>query len=341
MGVKRPLLEINKQTGVHYALTPEGIELPIVDVTHPAFAMSVTSAEQEERVQAFIKETRQFERIPRLIRNLLLRLTLRGSVLGRGIQQSSGGFMSGIDTYLLKLGPEMLGDTYAKPVDRKIAASLPALGVRLRMQDIAQMMSDCLLDRLLSDAIRPLHFLNIAGGPAIDSLNALILLNQKAPHALAGRTISIDVLDLDDAGPKFGEAALQALSEKGGPLHGLRCTFRHMHYNWANPADLHSLLNELRDSNALTLCSSEGGLFEYGSDQEILANLRALRASQTVFAVVGSVTRADETTRLLHQSGGAAVYCRGLLAFSALVQKAGWKVMRSVERPISDQFVLT
>jgi len=31
--------------------------------------------------------------------------------------------MSGMYTYLLKLGPEMLGNAYAKPIDRKIAAS--------------------------------------------------------------------------------------------------------------------------------------------------------------------------------------------------------------------------
>lgn len=339
--MKRPLPELNKKPGVYYALTPEGVELPIVDVTNPAFVLSITPADQQDRVRAFIEERQRFARLPKIIQNLFLRVMLHGSALGRGIRQSRGSFMSGTDTYLLKLGPEMLGNTYAKPIDRKIAASLPALGVRLRMQDVAQIMSDCLLDRLLSDALRPLHFLNIAGGPAIDSLNALILLNQKAPNALARRTISIEVLDLDDTGPRFGESALQALSEKGAPLHGLRCTFRHIRYNWANHADLHSLLKELLDSNALTICSSEGGLFEYGSDQEILANLRALRASQTVFAVAGSVTRADEATQLLHQPAGAAVICRGLPVFNALLQQTGWRVARVIERPFSDHVLLT
>ena len=47
-------------------------------------------------------------------------------------------------TYLLKLGPKMLGEAYSTPVDRKIAATLPALGVRLRVQDMARLMADAL-----------------------------------------------------------------------------------------------------------------------------------------------------------------------------------------------------
>ncbi|HTT20197.1 MAG TPA: hypothetical protein VMG82_14700 [Candidatus Sulfotelmatobacter sp.] len=336
-----PLLEANKKPGVHYALTPDGLELPIVDVTHPAFALSVTATEQQERVEAFLKETRQLQQLPELIRTPLLRFLLRGSVLARGIRQSQGSFMAGMDTYLLKLGPEMLGNAYAKPIDRKIAASLPSLGVRLRLQDIAQMLADCLSDGLSRDPLRPVHLLNIAGGPAIDSLNALILLSQKYPKALAARKFIIDVLDLDEAGPDFGEAALKTMSQNGGPLCHLSCTFRRIRYDWSKADDLQPLLRDLRSSNALAICSSEGGLFEYGSDQEILSNLRALRQSESVLAAVGSVTRADEATRLLHQTGGAALHLRGLPVFRALAQEAGWNVTRVVERPFSDHFTLT
>ena len=248
--------------------------------------------------------------------------------------------MSGMDTYLLKLGPGMLGKAYAKPIDQKIAASLPSLGVRLRLQDVAQMLADSLGETLSRDVLRPVHLLNIAGGPAVDSLNALILLRKKSPNALAARKITIDVLDIDDTGPKFGEAALQTMSQNGGPLNGLRCTFRHIRYDWSNADDMQSLLRDLRSSNALAICSSEGGLFEYGSDQEIVSNLRAQRDSGSVFAVVGSVTRADEATRALYQTGGAALHPRGSPAFGTLAQKAGWNVTRTVERPFSDQFVL-
>ena len=75
--------------------------------------------------------------------------------------------MTGLHTYLLKLGPEMLGRAYAKPIDRKIAAALPSLAVRLRLEDVANLIADTLLPALADSPGRPLHFLNIAGGPAI------------------------------------------------------------------------------------------------------------------------------------------------------------------------------
>jgi hypothetical protein len=249
--------------------------------------------------------------------------------------------MLGLHTYLLKLGPEMLGSVSAKPIDRRIAESLPVLAVRLRLQDMAQLMADTLVEPLSLHRSRPLHFVNIAGGPAIDSLNTLILLSKGQAGILEERPISIDVLDLDDAGPSFGEAALAALAQQDGPLRGLRVAFRHIRYHWAQVAELQGVLREAEARGAIAICSSEGGLFEYGSDEEIEANLRALRASTNVLAVVGSVTRGDEPVQRLRESSSAATRPRGLAVFRELARKAGWTIARAIERPFSDQVVLT
>jgi hypothetical protein len=208
----------------------------------------------------------------------------------------------------------MLGEAYSKPVDRKIAAVLPSVGVRLRVQDMARLMADALGPALSAHSQKQLRFVNIAGGPAIDSLNTLIVLRKEHPNLLAGRIIEIDVLDLDEAGPAFGKAALVALSQNVGPLDGMRIGFRRMPYDWRNTADLETVLVEARAKNAVVICSSEGGLFEYGVDADIEANLKALRASAIVLAVVGSVTRADAPMK---------------------------KLRRMIERPFSDQVVLT
>jgi len=56
--------------------------------------------------------------------------------------------------------------------------------------------------------------LNIAGGPAADSLNTLIVLYNNQPESFAQRQVFVDVLDFDEAGPAFGKAALAALSEE-------------------------------------------------------------------------------------------------------------------------------
>jgi len=149
------------------------------------------------------------------------------------------------------------------------------------------------------------------------------------------------VLDLDDEGPAFGQNALNALTGAGGPLQGVQVAFRHVRYNWAETAHLESVLREAHADGSLAMCSSEGGLFEYGSDSEIEANLRVLRPFAEILAVVGSVTRADEPTQRLRKASPATTRPRGLEVFRTLVQQAGWDVSRVVERPFSDQVVLT
>jgi hypothetical protein len=164
-------------------------------------------------------------------------------------------------------------------------------------------MAGALLPILVKELTRPLHFLNVAGGPAIDSLNTLILPNKKQPEVLAERAIAIEVLDLDEAGPDFGARALPSLSREGGTLSAIRVAFRNVPYNWNNAADLKPVLTEAQARRALVICSSEGGLFEYGSDTEIEENLKVLRAFPEVLAVVGSVTRADEPVQSYTEDG--------------------------------------
>lgn len=94
-------------------------------------------------------------------------------------------------------------------------------------------------------------------------------------------------------------------------------------------------------ASAATPKLSEPGLFEYGSDEEIDSNLKVLRAQSQIAAVVGSVTRADEPVQQLRKTTTAKTRPRGLHVFAALADRAGWKITRVIERPFSDQVVLT
>ena len=336
------LPERHKREGVRYAVTDDGVELPIVDVTHSAFAVSLGEAEQRARVTAFMQEADPLAKLPRFVRRPLVRFFLRGSVLGRAIGAAGSSFLSGMNTYLLKLGPENLGDAYAKPVDRKIAAALPTFAMRLRLSDMARLIADAARRALdASPPERPLHLLSIAGGPAVDCLNALILLQGEAPHVLAGRHVEIVVLDLDTAGPHFGARALAALGAPGAALAGLDVRFERVHYDWSNPTALVPVLEEARARGAMTIASSEGGLFEYGSDEEILANLATLRAgSGPALVVVGSVTRADEPMQRLRATSRIPTRPRGLPVFRNLAERAGFRLDRVIERPFSDHVTL-
>lgn len=334
--------EQGERAGIFYARAPSGVELPIIDVTHPAFAVSLSADEQRTRVDAFMRESQPFHKLPPLLRRPLLRFLLRGSLLARAMSSTGSSYLSGMNTYLFKLGPDNLNLPDITPIDRKIAASLPAFAMRLRVCDIARLLADSARTALEGVAAeRPLHLLNIAGGPAIDSLNALILLNRERPDLLTGRQIEVVVLDLDTDGPEFGARALRVLLAPGAPLGGREVRFRRVHYDWSNPTDLVPVLEEARAAHAVTLASSEGGLFEYGSDEQIVANLGTLRVGTGAgFALVGSVTRADAPMQRLRSSSSVPTRPRGLAVFSALIEPSGFSVERALERPFSDHVVL-
>jgi len=188
-----PVLEPNKRPGVVYALTKDGVELPVIDITHPVFSLNIRDAEQSALVQKFLREPIPFHFLPRRLRAVLLQFFLRNSMLAEGIRRSQDTFMTGMHTYLLKLGPDMLPTAYANPIDRRIAVSLPAVAVRLRVQDVAGLMAETAIASLSSSPSRSLTFLNIAGGPAIDSLNTLILLCKNHPGIFAEREIFLDI----------------------------------------------------------------------------------------------------------------------------------------------------
>jgi hypothetical protein len=325
-----------KKPNVYYA-EGNGFELPIIDVTNPEFALSVGPAEQRQIVEAFARRQRPYRFLPRWLRRKLFDNVAKRSILVRALRTPNATYLSGLDTYLLKLGPDNLGTITNDPIDRRVAESPPILSIRLRLQDVAQLLAEFLAPELARQPGRPLYLLNIAGGPTMDSLNALILLNRSHPQELKNRRIFIQVLDLDSAGPAFGARALAALSVPGGPLNGLRIEFRHRPYDWTRAGELAPVLDELRAENAVWAASSEGGLFDYGSDADVIANLKMLADAQVV---VGSVTRADALMQAMQRDSTVPLVMRGHAAFATLAAQAGWKVARVVERIVSDQVAL-
>lgn len=335
------LAEPNKKPGISYAVTDDGLELPVVDVSHPAFALSLDAEGQRKLTHRFIEEQRRFAKLPQWLGQPLMRFMLRGSRLAKGLRQADGGFLDGITTYLFKLGPHNLGP-YSVPIDKRLVSSLPAISMRLRLADVAQLLADGLAPRLAAEPARPLHLINIAGGPAVDSANALMLLERGRPGVLSGRSVKVVVLDGDTRGPAFGARALAALEQSGAPLAGVDARLEHVGYDWSRvDSGLVGVLQAAEQQGAIVAVSSEGGLFEYGSDEDILANLRALAgaADRELFAV-GSVTRNDELMKFVKQTSSAATRPRGLPTFEELVARAGWRVTRAIERPMSDQVAL-
>jgi hypothetical protein len=303
--------------------------LPVIDITHPAFAVDDDPIALAREARTFVAESSQRREIPPHVRELLQR-----SRLGSGLNAAAGSFLTGLSTYLLKLGPDNLGDGFAD-IDRRIAASFPAFMTRVRLQDVARLLAAGVAG-LAPDDRRRLQFINIAGGPAADSWNALIQLRATQPGLLDDRPIAITVLDLDTRGPAFGACAIDALQQPGAPLHGLHLDLplRHVSYDWSQADRLPSLLADLGAPAAACAISSEGGLFQYGTDADIIANLAALRAATPADAfVVGTVTSDDEPSRLSQAMSQVPTRPMAVDTFRHLASTAGWSIAALIERP--------
>lgn len=313
-------------------MTQQGIELPIIDVTHPSFAVDHSENAIEALRERVSAETLQWNRNPRWLQRLLMFLVMRRSVLMRGLRSSKGTFLSGMNTYLIKLPSAHLASSFTTSTDRRIAAKAQLMDIRLRLQ----IMADFLADRLRHDLDRtqagvPIFLLNIAGGPAMDSLNALLLAQRKSPASLSSHPIQITVLDAHDEGPHFGLNALESLKTSNGPLSGLNIRFAHQHYDWNKPASLKDLFKDL-PADAISLGSSEGGLFHYASDEVIRANLEALREhTGSHFTFSGSLTPDTPVNRASLSFSGAAMRFFQPSSFESLVRDTGWRIDRRVE----------
>jgi hypothetical protein len=335
-----PIPETRKIPGVAYASTPSGLELAILDITHPAFRLRQDADALAEEALALAQKRAAAGLAGRLFNRWVLPHILKRSRIGQGLLAAHGSHLDGLSTYLMKLGAPALAGPAFKALDRSIAGSAVARLLRLRVIDLAQAQARCLAPLLHAAGGRPLHLLNIAGGPASDSLNTLLLLHRVRPALLGPRPITVHLLDLDQAGPQFAAQALTAWQGPGGPLEGLHAALHVQPYDWAQVRGLEAILATL-PADALLLAGSEGGLFDYGTDAQILSNLRVLHAGSPADAqVCGTLTLSAGPGQLLRQGTVASVIARDLAPFAALAAEAGWRLDEQWQGPTSAGFRL-
>jgi hypothetical protein len=320
--------ERNKKPGVAYAVSDDGIELPVIDVTNPAFAFAPSDADIDRTIADTLADLAAFKRMtPAEIKALL-----SSSILLRGGLAARGSFLSGMSTYVHKLGPENLGRDFASDWDRRAAAGLLPAAFRLRLQTMAKMMAEAVRAAVTSHT-GELHLIDIGGGAATSSINALIL----AKGALKGRTVVVHVLDIDEAGPRFGARSLEALRADRAPLWGVDAAIDAVVYDWNDTSKLRDLLGK-HGSSVVAACS-EGGLFSYGSDDAIAANLAVLRELAAPGFVLVAEFLMDQDTlpaklKWIGQASGIGIRQIGLDAFRRMAEGAGWAIDEVVEGPI-------
>jgi hypothetical protein len=327
-------------TYVAWSFGSETVRVPVLDVTNPSFALEDTEASRAALDVAYRDEERRQAKAPRWITNLMLKAGARQSRFLQRLVNPQASFLDGLTTYLIKLGPRNLPPGYDTPLDQKVAATPHVLSMRLRLQQCVYLLADALAASLQRLPASPLHLFNVAGGTAIDSLNALIVLRKRAPKLL-DRPIRIFVMDIDTIGPSFGALATSALTTEGHALSGLDLQFLHQVYDWNDARPLALKIAHSAKSGAIVAVSSEGGLFEYGADDTILANLKAmLGVGSAAPVVVGSVTSADSIRRASIQRQNFKLYPRTREEFDQLSRQAGFATTRVMETPLSYQVVL-
>lgn len=353
----------NKQPGLSYASTADGLELPVIDIAHPAFRLEPSGAELAAAIEGALRDLDARAAASAAARESFLAAIQRESRLAREIGCARDGVVGGLGTYLFKLGPSNLG-SWACDLDRAIASSLPCLSARLRLRDCARLLASSLAPALSARPRADLVIVDIAGGPASSSLNALLLLGRDAGGPLAGRRVRILVLDRDAEGPAFGARCLEALRSPGGALEGLDIVLEYLASDWRDAASFGRILGcsalaapeeggvpacarpEARRGVAASepaVCAlvSEGGLFDYGGEVEVAALLveaAALIPADTVF--VATASRPDGGAGRMNAEGGIGIVPRGLEEVSRIAEISGWLLGASLEEPLSRSFVL-
>ncbi len=327
----------NKIPELFYAITDNGVELPVLDITHPLFKASIN----EEKLPALLKEleingeknAEKFEKIPEFVKRYFAKHSfVMAELLSYNKQEK---YLSGMSTLMLKLGPWLIGKGKNRFLDRLASRAFGGVVLRMRIRDLCYEQSAAALSLIKKDLNNNICFLNIAGGAASDSINSLLLIKKEHPDLLKGKKIEIIVLDIDAFGPNFAGRCIDILKGDGGPFKDLDMAFQHVFYDWNDTEKLKEIL--LKRKDRLIIFSSEGGIFEYCSEDIIFKHLLTLRGHASENACIsGSFLRDPMTVdkgviHSLRLSAKIKPNLLGISKFKDIVSRTGWKINSLLE----------
>jgi hypothetical protein len=328
--------EKKKIAGLSYVTMANGIEIPVLDITHQLFNSAIDFNQLEKYLKDVEgkgeKRAENFQKMPAFIRRYL---TKRSFIMAEMFsEKKDDSFLSGLSTLLLKMGPYLIGGGRKRFLDRLASRGIGGIVLRLRLRDIAWCQAETLIPQLTNSPGKDLCFINIAGGTSCDSINALLLIQNEEPDLLENRNIEINVLDINADGPDFAERSVNALKTGSGKFSGLNISLRYHRYNWDDPSVLKNLL--LNRKQCIQICASEGGLFEYGSDEVIIQNLNTLSEnSSEEMVITGSVLRdinsIDAGAKAAMKITGIRARMLGTKGLNDVLEKTKWKRDRLIE----------
>ncbi|WP_438432121.1 hypothetical protein [Gorillibacterium sp. sgz500922] len=158
-------MKVNHDQRISYAAFENGIQLPILDITHPLFHKSIDEQAYHLNCLKSARSIDSLKKMPGFIQNIFVKMS-----------NVDNSHLSGMRTMLYKLGPELSRGIKLGFRDKWALKQTSFMGLRIRMRDLCRYQSQILLPQLMQSPERNLCFFNIAGGAAADSINTLILI---------------------------------------------------------------------------------------------------------------------------------------------------------------------
>jgi hypothetical protein len=320
--------EANKVPGLPYVFTDTGLELPVLDITHPLFETSIDEKILAGQRAQSSQAAAMVRAMPEAQRKMI---TDRSYIWGTHFSgQAATGQLSGMGTYMLKLGPRLVGGGEERAIDQRATMSVNGIAARMRLRGLCRLQAELLSPLLAAHPGERLCLVNIAGGAASDTINTLRLVQRGDPSLLRKRRVEIQLLEIDTIGPHFAEKSLAALQEAGRDFAGLDLDFRFRNRSWADEAAWKEILEDRgRD---IVLCSSEGGLFEYGRDDEIRAVLEILAERPSISTgIAGSCVldreAVDPAVAALAEISGGSLRFLGREGLEGILEPTAWSAV--------------
>lgn len=296
-----------------------------MDITHPLFETSIDlksladQRSQSAATAALIKTMTEAQR-----KMITANSYIWGTHFSGG---NSASCLSGMATYMLKLGPGLIGGGEERKADLRATMGVSGIAARMRLRDLCQLQTEALSPVLKAHPGRRLCLINVAGGAASDTFNTIRLIRRRDPALIQSRRIEIHLLETDTIGPHFAERSMAALREAGGDFEALDLDFRFHHASWADGDAWNEILGDR--NRDIVLASSEGGLFEYGRDEDILAALGFLAASPSISTMIAGSCLLDRETidptiPALAELSGSALRFLGRAGLEAILKPTSW-----------------
>ena len=156
----------NSASDIAYAATDDGVRLPVIDITQPAFALPDDPASIAALDAAYRASELRYALIPRFVMNFMMRAAARRSRLLADVLDPDTSFLAGLTTYIMKLSAETLPPPFDSDTDRQLVSSPQLTAMRLRLQQTVKLLAGALDPLLLADPAAPLFLINIGGGAA-------------------------------------------------------------------------------------------------------------------------------------------------------------------------------